>query len=110
MVKTVEELQEFVDRRWSLIREEKWISLDVEVLEAQNSIWISRIFTPRGIRSRGYGREALERLCEAADEDDVRLVLGVNPYGELTHEQLVCFYESVGFEWDGELMVREPNP
>lgn len=113
------QLEMFARRGWSLIRDGRLVSLDLDVWTLlSGACWIARLFTPLEIRRRGYAREAMEALCAAADKSGVILVLSINAYGTMSREALFRFYSSLGFEtppdlaeelMDGDLMVREPR-
>jgi predicted GNAT superfamily acetyltransferase len=110
---------------YSEIKEGRLISLDVNTIEFNfhdqilEGIWVARLYVPSRLRGKGYARAAMERLCEDADLTKTYLVLCINPYDDgLTYEQLLSFYESLGFERQevvevegesGELLVRQPQ-
>lgn len=107
-------IERFCNQSWSLVREDKLISLDVNYAEVVGieGAWIARLFSPAKVRGRGYAREAMERLCEAANDESIVLLLVVSPYADcpMTYTQLMAFYESFGFEeHDMGLMVRHPE-
>ena len=113
-------LESFCFRRWSLHREGCLVSLEVDVflLDDWNACWVSRLYTPPKIRRRGYARQAMQMLCDAADAEGIRLVLGINPYGDMSYADLERFYRSFGFVKNDELatilvddglFVREPR-
>lgn len=113
-------LEAFCERRWSLVREGKLVSLEVNpfLLEEWNSAWVSRLYVPPIIRRRGYARQAMQALCDAADDARLTLVLGINPYGDMSYADLERFYCSFGFVKNQELAtilidealyVREPR-
>lgn len=113
-------LEAFCERQWSLVREGRLISLEVNpfLLEEWNSAWVSRLYVPPIIRRRGYARQAMQNLCDAADDARLTLVLGINPYGDMSYADLERFYRSFGFVKnqelatilvDDDLYVREPR-
>ena len=116
-----DKLTAFCRRRWSLIRCDRLVSLDIDpfaVMPEMNAVWITRLYTPVVIRRRGYAREAMEALCAGADQEGICLVLSINPYGEMNYAALERFYQSLGFVnnrdastmlCDEGLLVREPR-
>lgn len=73
---------------------------------------VNRVHVMRPYRGRGHGREVMRRLLAAADGEGVALWLTINPYGELTFDDLDAWYRRCGFttpeEYGGGLYVREP--
>ena len=73
---------------------------------------ITRVNVPPKFRGRGVGTSLMLAVCEDADEQGARLVLAINPYGEMTEEMLRDWYEGFGFEevdGSGGLFLREPQ-
>lgn len=56
----------------------------------------SRLNVPSQMRGQNIGSLLLNETIKACEEQDVFLVNTVNPYGDLTHEQLISFYERHG--------------
>lgn len=71
---------------------------------------ITRINVPVGFRGNGIGSELLSTLLNDADSEDVILLLSIQPYGDMTYDQLLDWYTRHGFEpTDDEVFVRFPN-
>lgn len=75
---------------------------------------ISRIHVLPPFRRLGYGSTVLRRIIRDADSEGVTLCLEINPYGEMTYDQLAKWYESYGFHLsqsysESKLYVRSPN-
>lgn len=106
--------EEFASHNWNLIRCGDKVRIITEPLAGvHDTVWIAKLYTPQRIRGQGYAREAMERLCEAADETSMILRLWVHSEGPMTNLQLIDFYESLGFEiveTNYVKMVRYPNP
>ena len=84
---------------------------DIAVLDATDVgeyTEINRINVPPLHRGKGYGSKLLKEVCQKADEFGIELRLSINPYGELTYEQLLAWYERYGFEFFSkeEYLVR----
>lgn len=73
-----------------------------DLMHIEGDVWeLTRINVPAALRGQGYGRRLMERVLADADEFGVTLRLVINPYGEMTYEQLRDWYERCGFESDG---------
>lgn len=75
---------------------------------------ISRIHVLPLFRRLGYGTDVMNQICRSADLEEVTLCLEINPYGEMTREQLETWYEKFGFIESANsdtpgLYVREPK-
>lgn len=108
-------IRRFTCHNWDLVRECERITLGVEPYgHSTEGVYISKIYVPPKIRRRGYAREVMERLCQAADEESLDLYLWVQSDGPMTNLDLMIFYESLGFEVFEEVrsndtMVRYHN-
>lgn len=58
---------------------------------------ITRISVPKEYRGQGVGRQLLKEVLADADKEGVRLVLEINPYGDMTFKQLEAWYTRNGF-------------
>jgi hypothetical protein len=58
---------------------------------------ICRINVPYRFRSQGIGRRIMASALADADAEGVDLWLDINPYGEMTYEQLEAWYVRCGF-------------
>ena len=103
---------EFANHCWDLIRCNEKVKVITEPAMDVSTVWISKLYSPQKIRRCGFAREAMERICQAADEASITLQLMVESEGAMSNAMLLEFYESLGFELtDGELlyMTRLPN-
>lgn len=85
----------------------------------EKRIWylLCRVAVPRLFnRGKGYGSEVLQMVCAAADEEQVGLLLAIDPdpvIGRkgLTYDQLRKWYHKHGFmDHKDNVMLREPRP
>ena len=53
---------------------------------------------PISHRGNGYGSELLDRILADADAEDVILRLNIDPYGDMTFDQLREWYGRNGFK------------
>jgi predicted GNAT family N-acyltransferase len=75
----------------------------LDIHEAEPNVYvITRINVPKAHRGEGVGRTLLTEICRDADELKVTLKLEINPYGEMTHDELAAWYERYGFIHDGK--------
>ena len=85
--------------------------LDVSEMNPDTFI-INRINVPKKFRGRGYGSKLLKEICEVADREKIKLMLEINPYGELTRKDLERWYHEYGFKVNSNLpgtYLRLPN-
>lgn len=89
------------------------IDVDLASMIGPGGFMITRINVPPRYRGRGHGSELLQMVCEDADYEGVSLVLEINPYGDMTYDQLLSWYSRYGFvQLEGcedEVFVRTPN-
>lgn len=74
--------------------------------------YITRLIVPEEIRGQGVASSMMTELVKLADDKEVSLVLEVNSYGSLTHEELIKFYEKYGFSESAEqegVYIRKAN-
>lgn len=74
--------------------------------------WLNRINVPPKFRGQGCGSNLLSRVLQDADAEGILMVLMINPYGDMTYEQLKDWYERNGFETIDEgidLLIRYPQ-
>lgn len=61
------------------------------------------------VEGQGDGTFLLRRLCEIADEKRIIIVNPVNPFGNMSYENLVKWYRKFGFKrLRSNIMVRYP--
>ncbi len=63
-----------------------------------NGLLVSRLFVHKRIRGKGYARQAMDKLCLYADENQLDLILQPNAYGEMKQRQLIYWYKRLGFK------------
>lgn len=72
------------------------------------SYMINRINVPFKFRGNGYGSALLNQILADADKEGEELYLFINPYGEMTYEQLEKWYKRHGFTyWKGGCYRRK---
>jgi len=92
-----------------------WTTVTLMDLTDQIEGWlITGVQVQARFRGRGYASDLLDRVCEDADAEGVRLFLEISPDGTgLSDAALDAFYRRHGFEeWeDGDegSRVREPR-
>lgn len=59
--------------------------------------WFSRLSIHKKNRGQGWGAAFMEAICKVADREKFHILNGVNPYGEMSLEQTISFYEKYGF-------------
>lgn len=84
------------------IKEDK-VSLPIGVAEAsylitENMYYFNRLYVNPRYRKNKYGTRLLNTLLDYIDSIDAALYLDINPYGEMTYEQLKTFYMNHGFK------------
>jgi GNAT superfamily N-acetyltransferase len=71
---------------------------------------ITRVITPQGFRGQGRARELMKQVLADADAEGVVLWLEINPYGDMTFDQLEVWYERLGFtRVDENVYRRDPK-
>jgi GNAT superfamily N-acetyltransferase len=83
------------------------------IIDTENWYYFNRLFVNRKIRGNGIAKKLLEKVAIWADETKVNIFLSINPYGDLTLEQLIELYSRYGFTSkyfiDETVMVRLSN-
>ena len=70
--------------------------------------WFVRIITK--YENTGEGKILMKELCKIMDEKQEIIILGLNPYGKRTYENLKRFYEKSGFKYmENDMMIRIPK-
>jgi predicted GNAT family N-acyltransferase len=64
----------------------------------ENNYIISRINVPQAYRGQRIGSQLLKECLADADKEGAVLSLEINPYGELTYEDLESWYLRYGFK------------
>ena len=72
--------------------------------------WFSRLYVQPYARRKGAATDMMNKVVAWADEKGVAILNGINPYGEMTLEQLMIFYTKFGFVvLHGNVMYRLPR-
>ncbi len=70
----------------------------LEAEEDEPGTWyIPRLIVPPKLRHQGLATSLLSELASWADDNRIKLVLYINPYGDLDREQLQKLYYKFGF-------------
>ena len=86
--------------------------------DSKDTYFYNRLFIQPKHRNKGYGRQLYDKTCELLDKDDIALLIQVNPYGDLSYEQLVDFYTkhiflpqpiTMKFEVTEDCIIRFPK-
>jgi len=91
-----------------------WTTINLMDMPGLDGWLITGVHTQPRFRGNGYASDLLDRVCQDADEEHVRLFLEISPDGTgLNDAALDAFYRKHGFqEWeDGDegSRVREPR-
>lgn len=76
----------------------------------KKEVQVNRLLVPEQCRRKGIGTALMEEFIGYIDHNHLSAELSINPYGEMTYEQLQKFYGKYGFVADEEiegLFVRE---
>lgn len=100
----------------SIIAEQNY-RCEAEVSQLDNIYWyFNRLIIPPHCRSKSYAKQLMQKLIEVLDKNNITLLCDINPYGDLTYEQLDGLYKSYGFVdvdyIDGicfDCLIRYPN-
>lgn len=77
-------------------------------------VMLNRLLVPKPCRQQGIATALMEEFCGYVDHNRLSAELGINPYGDMSYEQLAAFYGKYGFkevedpEYTG-LFIREPQ-
>lgn len=88
------------------IKDEK-TSFPIGIAEAscmtgEDIYYFNRLYVNPKYRKNSYGKRLLNTLLDYIDSINAVLYLDINPYGEMTYDQLKVFYMKYGFkETDG---------
>lgn len=75
-----------------------------------NIFWFSRLHVKPAYRRKGIATALMTRLVEILDRDRICVMCEVNPYGDLSREQLIAFYKKFGFRQTSEgWLARHPK-
>ena len=62
-----------------------------------NIYYFNRLYVQEEYRGQKIGEQLLKKLLEVFDNSNNVLLMHINPYGELSYEQLEAFYKYYGF-------------
>lgn len=79
--------------------------VDLWQMEAGSYV-VSRVIVSAEYRGQGYARQLMQEVLRDADAAGVTLLLEINPYGDMTYEQLESWYMRLGFCKDGSGVYR----
>lgn len=63
-----------------------------------SAIYFNRLYIKPEYRHKGLGSKLLDAFLEEIDELRLPLILDINPYGEMTYQELEEFYIRHGFK------------
>lgn len=72
-------------------------SIEISKIPDEDNWYFNRLIVPKEFRHQGYATKLLCELEKIADEKAMNIVLDINPYGDLNHEQLHNLYMKHGF-------------
>lgn len=70
----------------------------IDLSDMWDGMCVNRVNVPEAFRGKGIMRSLMAKCLEDADRENVTLYLGINPYGNLTYEELEAWYLRLGFE------------
>lgn len=71
---------------------------------------INRVNVPKEYRRQGIGNQLMKEVMEDADTEQLYLYLSINPYGDMTYNDLELWYLRLGFmEVDTGWFCRNPK-
>ncbi|WP_143288705.1 GNAT family N-acetyltransferase [Calderihabitans maritimus] len=80
-----------------------------EISKLGDSWFFNRLFVPPEHRRKGIANALMEELVKILDAKCITLRNEINPYGDMTYEQLLAFYKKFGFKKTEEGFVRYPK-
>jgi len=72
--------------------------------------YFNRLIVDKKLRGQGLSIKLMNQVVEWADTEKIKILLEINPYGDLGYLQLAQFYMRFGFEWEDKehnLMMRK---
>ena len=72
--------------------------MNIDGNEIEGCWYFNRLFVRNKFRGLGVATELMKKLINFIEEKKILLVCDVNPYGDLTKEQLISFYKKFGFQ------------
>ena len=71
---------------------------EASMLPGEGIYYFNRLYVNPKYRKKEYGKRLLNTLLDYMDSINTALCLDINPYGEMTYEQLKAFYMRYGFK------------
>lgn len=71
---------------------------EASFMEGEGIYYFNRLYVNPKYRRNNYGKRLLNTLLNYIDSINSALCLDINPYGEMTYEQLKVFYMKHGFK------------
>lgn len=84
------------------IAEASWV-------EDFNAYYFNRIFVNPKYRGKGYGTKLINLILNVIDEKKSKLLLDINPYGDMSYDDLEAFYVRHGFKDIGNHYLYVPK-
>ncbi len=77
-------------------------------IKHKNQTWyyFNRLNVPVRLRQQGIAKKLLQEMIEWADSIKANILLDINPYGDLSYEQLEVLYQKFGFQKLEKCYVR----
>jgi len=72
----------------------------------QDWYYFNRLNIPVRLRQQGIAKKLLQEMIEWADLEKINILLDINPYGDLSYEQLEVLYQKFGFQKLEKCYVR----
>lgn len=83
------------------ITEKYSIIASSECSEISDEWFFNRLYVRPEYRGKGYGSKVLDKMLELVKKRNIILELAINPYGEMTYNELEAFYLHHGFKKSG---------
>lgn len=96
--------------RWTYVDVPTRSIANVSENPLQGGCDVNRVNVPPKHRGQGIGSRLLDELLADADAHGVTLWLDINPYGQMTYEQLEAWYMRRGFVPHEGRYRRLPRP
>jgi GNAT superfamily N-acetyltransferase len=81
---------------------------DIYEIKSKNQTWyyFNRLNVPEKIRNRGIATELMNELVDWADLEEINILLDINPYGDMSYNDLKKFYKKFGFKVKKKSLIR----
>jgi len=97
----------------SIIKDNKLAIAELSILpelmyvEGKQTAYFSRINVPKQITKQGIGSQLLDALLKYCLENKIAICCDVNPYGDMTKQQLIDWYIRHGFEYKMRPLITD---